>query len=56
MPSGELAGVVPSGQQPNSLLSQDDLPSPVGTVVLATVGPGGDTWESIMILEASENS
>lgn len=47
---------MPSGQQPNSLLSQDDLSSPVGVVVLATVGPGGDTQESIMILEGSENS
>ena len=42
-PSGVLDGVLPSGQQPNSVLSQDDLSSAVGTEVLATVGAvGGD--------------
>lgn len=41
VPSGLLAGVIPSGQQPNSLLSQDNLSSAVGKVVPATVGPGG---------------
>lgn len=41
VPSGVLAGVLPSGQQPNSLLSQDDLSSAVGVVVVAIVGPGG---------------
>lgn len=51
-----LDGVLPSGQQPNSVLSQDDLSSAVGTVVLATVGPGGDTQGLIIIHEASENS
>lgn len=40
MPSGVLAGVLPSGQQPNSLLSQDDLSSAAGVVVVAIVGPG----------------
>lgn len=39
-PSGVLDGVLPSGQQPNSVLSQDERSSAVGTVVLATVGPG----------------
>lgn len=43
MPSALLAAVVPSGQQPNSELSQDDLSSAVGTVVLANVGPEEDT-------------
>ncbi len=55
-PSGLLAGVVPSGQQPNSLLSQDDLSSAVGVVVLATVGPRGYTQGFIIIHEALENS
>lgn len=55
-PSGVLAGVLPSGQQPNSLLSQDDLSSAVGVVVVATVGPDGDTQGFRMIHEASENS
>ena len=41
-PSGVLDGVLPSGQQPNSVLSQDDLSSGAGTVVLASVGPVGD--------------
>lgn len=49
-----LDGVLPSGQQPNSVLSQDDLSSAVGTVVLATVGPGEDTQALITIHEASE--
>lgn len=40
-PSGVLDGVFPSGQQPYSELSHDDRSSAVGTVVLATVGPGG---------------
>lgn len=55
-PSGVLDGVLPSGQQPNSVLSQDDLSSAVGTVVLANVGPGGDTQGHIIIHEASENA
>lgn len=55
-PSGVLDGVLPSGQQPNSVLSQDDLSSAVGTVVLAIVGPGGDTQGHITIHEASENA
>lgn len=55
-PSGVLDGVMPSGQQPYSVLSQDDLSSAVGTVVLATVGPGGDTQGLIIIHEASEDS
>ena len=54
-PSGVLAGVLPSGQQPNSLLSQEDLSSAVGRVVLATVGPGGDTQGFIIKHEAPEN-
>lgn len=54
-PSGVLDGVLPSGQQPNSVLSQEDLSSAVGTVVLATVGPEGDTQGLIIIHEASEN-
>lgn len=54
-PSGVLAGVLPSGQQPNGMLSQEDLSSAVGTVVLATVGPAGDTQGLIIIHEASEN-
>ena len=57
VPSGLLAGVIPSGQQPNSLLSQDNLSSAVGKVVPATVGPGGgggDTHGFITIHEASE--
>ena len=53
-PSGVLAGVLPSGQQPNSLLSQEDLSSAVGRVVLATVGPGGDTQGFIIKHEAPE--
>lgn len=40
-PSGVLAGVLPSGQQPNSWLSQDDLSSAVGKAVFTTVGPVG---------------
>lgn len=55
-PSGVLAGVLPSGQQPNSLLSQDDLSSAVGVVVLGTVGPGGDTQAFIITHESSESS
>lgn len=54
-PSGVLDGVLPSGQQPNSVLSQDDLSS-VGTVVLAIVGPAGNTQGLIIIHEASENA
>lgn len=43
VPSGLLAAVLPSGQQPNSLLSQEALSSAVGKVVLKTVKPGGNT-------------
>lgn len=53
-PSGVLEGVLPSGQQPNSLLSQEDLSSAVGRVVLATVGPAGDTQGFIIMHEAPE--
>lgn len=42
-PSGLLAAVLPSGQQPNSLLSQEALSSAVGKVVLKTAKPRGDT-------------
>lgn len=42
-PSGLLAAVLPSGQQPNSSLSQDSLSSAVGRVVLKTEKPKGDT-------------
>lgn len=42
-PSGLLAAVRPSGQQPNSLLSQEALSSAVGKVVLKTAKPRGDT-------------
>lgn len=41
-PSGLLAAVLPSGQQPNSLLSQEAFSSAVGKVVLKTVKPRGD--------------
>lgn len=51
-----LDAVLPSGQQPKGVLSQDDLSSAVGTVVLATVGPVGDIEGLIIIHEASENS
>lgn len=40
-PSGVLDGVLPSGQQPNSVLSQEDLSSAAGAVASATVRPGG---------------
>lgn len=50
-PSGVLDGVLPSGQQPNSVLSQDDLSSSVGKVVLAIVGPEGDTQRLIIVHE-----
>lgn len=40
-PSGLLAAVLPSGQQPNALLSQDALSSAVGNVVLRTAKPRG---------------
>lgn len=40
-PSEVLAMVLPSGQQPKGVLSQDDRASPVGRVVAATVGPAG---------------
>lgn len=43
VPSGLLAAVLPSGQQPNSLLSQEALSSAVGKVVLKTMKPGGNT-------------
>lgn len=43
VPSGVLDGVLPSGQQPNSVLSQEDRSSAAGTVVLAIVGPGDET-------------
>lgn len=36
-----LAGVLPSGQQPNSLLSQDDRSSPAAKVGVDNVGPRG---------------
>lgn len=52
-PSGVLAGVLPSGQQPNSLLSQDDLSSAVGVVVLGTVGPGGGDTRAFIIIHES---
>lgn len=42
-PSGLLAAVLPSGQQPNSLLSQEALSSAVGKVVLKTAKPWGNT-------------
>lgn len=42
-PSGLLAAVLPSGQQPNSWLSQEALSSAVGKVVLRTAKPRGDT-------------
>lgn len=42
-PSGLLAAVLPSGQQPNSSLSQDSRSSAVGKVVLKTAKPRGDT-------------
>lgn len=52
-PSGVLDDVLPSGQQPNSPLSQDERSSAVGAVVLASVEPGGDTEGLIIIHEAS---
>lgn len=52
-PSGVLDGVLPSGQQPNSVLSQDDLSSSVGKVVLAIVGPEGDTQRLIIVHDYS---
>lgn len=51
-----MDGVLPSGQQPNSVLSQDDLSSIAATVALATVGPGGDTQRLIIVHEASEKA
>lgn len=41
MPSGLMAVVLPSGQQPKGVLSQEERTSPVGTVVVATVVPVG---------------
>lgn len=41
VPSGVIAMVLPSGQQPKGVLSQDERTSPVGRVVAATVGPAG---------------
>lgn len=38
-PSGLLAGVLPSGQQPNSVLSQDERSSAVARVGVDKVGP-----------------
>lgn len=38
-PSGLLAGVLPSGQQPNSVLSQDECSSAVARVGVDKVGP-----------------
>jgi len=44
-PSGVPDAVLPSGQQPNSSLSHDDLTSAEGTAVLISVvsGGGGET-------------
>lgn len=39
VPSEVRAMVLPSGQQPKGVLSQDERASPVGGVVAATVGP-----------------
>lgn len=41
VPSGVIAMVLPSGQQPKGVLSQDERSSTVGRVVAATVGPAG---------------
>lgn len=38
-PSGVLAAVLPSGQQPNSVLSQDERSSTAARVGVAKVGP-----------------
>lgn len=40
VPSELMAAVFPSGQQPKAVLSQEDLSSAVGRVVVATVVPG----------------
>lgn len=42
VPSGVLAGVLPSGQQPNSVLSQDDRSSAAAKVGVDNVGPRGE--------------
>lgn len=39
VPSELMAGVFPSGQQPNCVLSQEDRSSTLGIVVVATVVP-----------------
>lgn len=45
-PSGVLAGVLPSGQQPNSVLSQDERSSAVARVGVDKVGPAVAEEES----------
>lgn len=45
-PSGVLAAVLPSGQQPNSVLSQDERSSAVARVGVDKVGPAVAEEES----------
>lgn len=49
VPSELMAAVFPSGQQPKAVLSQEDLSSAVGRVVVATVVPGERETEIIFI-------
>lgn len=57
VPSGLLAAVLPSGQQPNSLLSQEARSSAVGKVVLKTVKPRGNKqWVKNILMKGQNTS